>query len=149
MTINKVFKVLLNIASHHSVFIFWINDWTNTFGIIRQMSIAYWNCFKKIESMFVLPSLCIYTYSILLYEQQKQTVTICCKLKLLITMSVLQHLSALNILSVENKNSRGNSAAVTWRIYLLMLKEGKKYNLEGWAFGIFPSNVNLNWLFLE
>ena len=56
--------------------------------------------------MFVPPFLCIYTSLILLYEQQKQAVTICCKLKLLITMSVLQHLSALNILSVENKNSR-------------------------------------------
>lgn len=56
--------------------------------------------------MFVPPSLCVYTSSMLLYEQKKQTVTICCKLKLLITVSLLQHSSALNILSVENKNSR-------------------------------------------
>lgn len=114
------------------------------------MSTAYWNFLKNLWSVFVPPSLCIYTSLILLYEQQKQTVTICCKLKLLITMSVLQHLSALNILSVENKNSRGNSAAMTLRIYLLMLKEGKKYNLEGWAFGNFPltlPQINFRWKF--
>lgn len=81
---------------------------------------------------------------------QQQTVTICWKLKLLITMSVLQHLSTLNVLSVESKNSR-ETVAVTLRIYLLMQKEGKKHNPEGWAFGIFfhSNNMNLNWFSLK
>lgn len=81
--------------------------------------------FKELSKCYVATFPLFTPFRFLVYEQQKQTVTICCKLKLLITMSVLQHLSALNILSVENKNSRKSQQQWHWKFICLCSKRCK------------------------
>lgn len=80
--------------------------------------------FQELSNCFVATFPLFTPLRFLVYEQQKQIVSICCKLKPLITinMSVLQHLSALHILSLENKNSRKFRQQWHWRFVCLCSK---------------------------
>lgn len=94
-----------------------------------SVSLLLVELFQELSKCFVATFVLFTPLRFLVYEQQKQTVTICCKLKLLITMSVLQHLSALNILSVENKNSRKSQNSDTENLSAYAQK-GVKYRLQ-------------------
>lgn len=59
ISISKIFKVPLKVASHHSAFILRTNSCADTFGVVFQMSTAYCGCFESTVSVFHLP--CVFT----------------------------------------------------------------------------------------
>ena len=92
--------------------------------VCYSVSLLLVELFKEL-SVLLPPSLYLHLLDFLVYEQREQTVTICYELKLLMTMSVLKHLSALNILSIENKNSRKSQQQWHWEFICLCSKRCK------------------------